>query len=404
MNPSRLFRSRVAANFKYQLRTISMVIDWTVALYIVIPAIVVGAIFYSGFWTELPIWMSYIPYLLVAAVIYYVGVMGVFRYFIQAGDQLFVIYHRKWLDAQIRYGFVYSLVIKLLHNILIIGILAPLLVKQFQMSIFDMIGLSLFTTLYGFMLIMLKNRIMHRWVGWRQNIIRYLVTSVGLILYLAIAHFNLQYPFLAYGLVILLILSINGLLRSRLAQGGIYIMDIELEYKAKTRLLSLIMKDDEAFKVPSRRKRPLLFRHSQRLFRKQTPQHGVAEFMIKSFYRNSSQMTSYIQLTFFTLSGLFLAPVISKWILWLFAAFMLGMWTKMTNRHILTSDFMNLFRVDTGVQIKSVAIASMWMALPAFLLMSICLGFMLYGWIGIPIMLIVAPILCKFVSATLSSF
>jgi len=381
-----------------------MVVDWTVALYIVIPAIVVGAILYSGLWTELPMWMSYIPYLLVAAVIYFVGVMGEFRYFIQAGDQLFVIYNRKWLEAQIRYGFAYSLVNKLLHNIVILGICAPLLVKQFQMSILDMIGLGLFTTLYGFMLIMIKNRIMHRWAGWRQNIILILATMVGLILYLFIAHFNLHYPLLAYGLAILSILSITGLLRSRLAQGGIYILDIELEYKAKTRLLSLIMKDNEAFKVRSRRKRPLLFRRSQRLFRKQTPQHGVAEFMIKSFYRNSSQMTSYIQLTVVTLGGLLVAPVISKWILWLFIAFILGMWTKTTNKHILTSDFMNLFRVDTGVQIKSVEIASMWMALPAFLIISICLGFVLYGWIGIPIMLIVAPILCKFVSATLSSF
>jgi ABC-2 type transport system permease protein len=405
MNPYKLFRSRVVGNFKYQIRSIRMVIDWTVALYIVIPALFVVGVVYSGLWSVLPLWTQYIPYSFLAAIIYFALCIGEFRYFIQAGDQLFIIYNRIWMQALISYGSIYSITAKLLQASLWIGLAAPLLVKKFHLSVFALIGLCLFTALYGFMIILLKSTFRNRWIGKvKQSIALMAVYGIGLVIYLVIAQILLTYPWIVYGMTILAILFVLALLRSKLTQNGFYIQDIEREYKAKTKINSLVMKDDEAFKVPVRRKRPLLFHRSQRLFRKSTSHHGIAEFIIKGFFRNSSQMLSYAQLTIVTMSGLWLAPEVSKWILWLFVLIMLVMWTKTASKNMLTADIMSLFRIESVVQIKAITISTFWMTLPAFMLLSIILGVALYGPIGIPIMMILAPIVCKFISSILSNF
>lgn len=405
MNPFKLFRNRVVANFKYQLRSIRLVIDWVVALYFVIPALFLGGVFYIGLWNELPLWTGYIPYSFLAALIYFALSIGEFRYFIQAGDQLFIIYNRVWLQAQIRYGSIYSISIKVLQACLLIGLAAPLLIKKFHLSPFALIGLGLFTAFYGFMMILLKSAIRNRWIGKvKQSIALVAVYGIGLLVYLVIAHILLKYSLIVYGMTILAILFVLALLRSKFSQNGFYIQDIEREYKTKTKLTLLIMKDDETFKVPIRRKRPLLFHRSQRLFRKSTSHHGIAEFIIKGFFRNSSQMLSYAQLTIVTISGLWLAPAVSKWILWLFVSFMLVMWTKTASKNMLTADIMSLFRIEVDVQIKAISISTFWMALPAYMLLSIILGVSLYGLVGIPIMLILGAVVCKFISSILSNF
>lgn len=404
MTPLKLFIHRMFANVKFQLRAISIVVDWIVAIYIVVPALFIGGVIYTQMWSEMPSWIALIPVQLVMGIIYFAACTGAYRYFIQAGDQLFIICNQAWIQAQIRYGFMYSLFMKVIQTTIILALTAPLLVKQFQISVSSMISLLLFSAVYGLVVAFANERIAFKFDGIKQYMMQIILYGVGYYIYLNGAQLIVEYVLVGYVLTLLVILLLLLLSYLRLGWKGTYLFDIEREYKARTKLLSLIMKDEAAFKVPSRRKRPLLFPRSQRLFRKLTPSNGVAEFMIKGFFRSGSQMLSYVQLISTAIVGLWLAPAVSKWILWAFVAFVLVTWAKMKNRHTLTEDIMMLFRIEGSAQIQAVTIASFWMALPAVGLLSIWLGLLMYGWIGIPIMMIISPLVCKLVSSTLSSF
>lgn len=98
---------------------------------------------------------------------------------------------------------------------------------------------------------------------------------------------------------------------------------------------------------PSRiRKRPWLFRSSQRLFRKRTPANGLTEALIKQTFRNQRERLSYVQFIMISSIGAGLAPETIRIIVWVAIACLLTLWVKMNVKEGLQAPFLRLFFLE----------------------------------------------------------
>lgn len=109
MTAATLFWHRLIQNFRVQVKSWRLGIDWTVLIYTVIPAVIVSVAVYRSWWTELPIWMSKLPFEGLLLIFYIFTWMGSIRLFIEEADQLFLLQKRAVYFSLRRYGLIYSL-------------------------------------------------------------------------------------------------------------------------------------------------------------------------------------------------------------------------------------------------------------------------------------------------------
>ncbi len=95
--------------------------------------------------------------------------------------------------------------------------------------------------------------------------------------------------------------------------------------------------------MPISRKRPWLFRNSNRIFESRTVKNGLVELFIKAFFRNSSQIFSYLQIIGVSVTAIIILPPI--WMKWLmYVLFLLIMkkwldsiWSIVTSKPLLVA-------------------------------------------------------------------
>jgi len=404
MTPRKQFLRRVVASIRYQRHALSLVVDWVVALYFIVPGLIIGGIAYARLWIEPPVWLGMIPTPVLWIGIGLVALSMSNRYFIASGDQLFVIYNRVWIRAFYRYGLIYSFVVRVAAVAGVTMLLLPAFAVTNNLTILQLVCICGYAIALSGAHSVLNERIQVRWKGWKMRGVLILTFASALAIFVSsvlLCHSN---TFVLLMLVAISTGAYFALSAWRIGWTVRYAADAEAEYAKKTRFTSLIMREDPAFRTPSRRKRPILFRRSRRMFRKMRPANGVSEALIKAFFRSRSQMVTYAQLTFAALGGLLLAPLVSKIILTAFVVLLLALWMKRHAREALSDDFMAMFALTDSVKNEAVAKTTFWIVLPAYMALGIVLGYFIYGWVGILVMAVAAPILGKAVTGIVSSF
>lgn len=116
MTPSKLFVKRLLAELKFRFNIWKIVVDWTVALYIVIPLLFVGGRQYLLLWKNPPAFLNLLPVELLFLLCYLLAWSGSMRVFLREGDQLFLISQERWVKSIIAYGLSYSFGLGLLQT------------------------------------------------------------------------------------------------------------------------------------------------------------------------------------------------------------------------------------------------------------------------------------------------
>ena len=92
----------------YQLNILRSVFDWTVIVYLFIPALILAGIAYKSWWFSMPSWLSPFPYELFFLVCFLFSWQGGIRTFMEEADQLALLQFPKIIYT-IRYiGVIYS--------------------------------------------------------------------------------------------------------------------------------------------------------------------------------------------------------------------------------------------------------------------------------------------------------
>ena len=108
LNSRSLFILRIRQNWKYQYGHIKAILDWTVIVYLVVPAIIIGAIIYRSWWIELPTWFEYVPFPFLFALFFLFLWNGHFQTYVREADRIFLIKNERLMLRMKRVGIIYS--------------------------------------------------------------------------------------------------------------------------------------------------------------------------------------------------------------------------------------------------------------------------------------------------------
>src|SRR5690554_3362237 len=155
MTAAKLFLQRFLQNFRFQVKSWRLGIDWTVFVYLLIPAVIVAVAVYRSWWVETPTWMDDLSFTSFLFMFYVLAWMGSIRLFIEEADQLFLLQKRSVYLTLRLFGIGYSLVKSTVVVAFILAVFLPYLVKQ-QHAIHELIRMFILLSLWKAVFLLIK--------------------------------------------------------------------------------------------------------------------------------------------------------------------------------------------------------------------------------------------------------
>jgi ABC-2 type transport system permease protein len=238
MSPGKLFSKRLSAELKFQFSIWRTTIDWTVALYIVLPAIALGINQYLLWWENTPRWLNLLPVDLLFATCFLFAWSGSIRIFLQEADQLFLLNQKHWLKKIMKYGLVYSSSLYFILSAFFFLFLAPFILQHYQFSQIQLFLLFSSTFLSKVFLGLAKQLLSIRFYGWQQFIVIRGIMVLGSFLFIALIPHILNNSII-YSVTILLLFIASGLLSiKRLNYQGSFFVDVAREQSEKLKYVN----------------------------------------------------------------------------------------------------------------------------------------------------------------------
>lgn len=333
MSSSKLFFNRLRKGWRYQYGVIKMIADWTVMLYIALPAITIFLFIYRSWWTDIPSWIENVPFFLLFFLLYLLSWNGNIRTYIEAADKVFLIKKFNLFWGMKKWGYGYTLVYQAVITIGAIVVLLPFLLnhyhfewKQIGILMFYFISLKTGLMLVKYHLVKIETRfkkivcsvIAFILVSWLSQLIYYL-WEIGIWL-----------PIYIGGSLIMLI-AIYLSLRTIIKMSSID-HEIDMEQTNKTRNIQLIFTIAPEIEKPvvTKRTKPLFLRNSKRIFKERSQSNGFIELFIKVFLRNYSYVSGYlVMINVTTFAIVLLPPIWIKVTIFLGYLFMMYFWISL---------------------------------------------------------------------------
>ncbi len=315
MSGFKLFFPRLVANWIYQWRIFRIIADWTIIIYLMIPAAVVFLAIYRSWWLETPDWAVEIPLVVYFLPGYLLSWQGNCRFFTEEADLVFLIKRKSLFQKMKLWGFFYSLLAQAVFLILFIILLLPFLRGHFQLS-----GSSI----AGFFLLLLALKYVLNYIRFHlrridKSILRIFagffvfigMTATAVYLYFLWA---VKHLMLVNGISFVIIALSVWLYYRLLKRPSLFEVFLTIDREQKLKTAGIIYQFSGQIEKTSviKRRRPWLFRNSGMIFRERTLVHGFMEMFIKFFLRNKIYLSSYLRMISVTAAAIIIAP--SMWI------------------------------------------------------------------------------------------
>ncbi len=404
MTVTRLFLRRIVSDWKYQYQTLRAAVDWTVALYIVIPFAYIFIDYYLSLWRTVPGWLFSIPLNALVGIILVFIWSGTVRIFLEDADQLFLLQRKEWISRIIKYSLGYSVGSNLLATSFLLIILAPLLLFLYSFSAVEIIWLTFFIVVFKTCAGIVKQLVELRFKGWPQTIIRtvlFLITSVYL---RESVVFLLSQSNLFYLSGLILLVALIRILFMRMNLQGSFYEDIFREKTAKLRLAKVMLHTSGVYVKKPTRKRPLLFRNSNLLFKKRNPVNGLVEMCLKSELRNDKDVKFYLQMVGTSIIAILVFPPDYGWLLWFVFSIMITNFVLLFWKEVIKDPFVCLFPWLPETKIVAMRKAIFLMALPGQLILGIVVVVKNHSLLGGLVMVPITVLSGFYIAKRFSSF
>lgn len=341
MNIVKIFYRRLVDEWKFQRNVFKSVFDWTVIVYIVLPALLIFSFVYRSWWGETPDWVQIFPVGIIFLVLYLLSWIGQIRTYVLEADQMFLLKHRaSFLRLKI-YGVSYSILSQAVMLAVVVLVMLPFLLEHFLLSKKD-IGL-LFLFFFSLKLFIMALKIKIKKIN-RRFVQKIMTFVLFLVLAIVVGFIN---PLWSGQQAILLLLISLGFISAAYVLAAPYIKNpsefekhVMLETMERMKYIHLIFNfsyEVEKTNVVTR-KRPLLFRKSQRFFKKRTPKRGFLELFMKIFIRNPLHRTGFLQMVAVSAGAIiYLPPLWFKILIFIGTLFMLRVWSRLVWEKIILS-------------------------------------------------------------------
>ncbi|MDA1676153.1 ABC transporter permease [Bacillus cereus group sp. TH152-1LC] len=313
------FYKRLRHEMGRKWKSIRSITDWTVALYIIIPALIFIGIYYRSLWIE-ELSMGETVYFGLGLLVFYVITYsrGVRSFFEQA-DSLFLISYPAHMQKLMQYGMTYTFIRIAITNVVVVVAMLPVLMKSIGVTKIQVVLFWLLFTVFRFMLSLLTRfihvRVGKRWLLW---IIKNVISSISLSFFGLSLFLIYKNPFYAIPSIGLAIFLIIVLIKEKRNYKNCFFKEIEKEKEESMRWTSGIMQvGGHTAKPSSSNKKPWMFPRSKKLLGKKKDSRIVESFL-KEFFRTSSARIFYIQIVCISTVSIIMSP---RWIAAIILAF-----------------------------------------------------------------------------------
>ncbi|MGG0707234.1 ABC transporter permease [Bacillus paramobilis] len=388
------FYKRLRYEVRRKWKSIRSITDWTVALYIIIPALIFMGIYYRSLWIEELLMEETVYFGLGLFAFYVITYSRGVRSFFEQADSLFLISYPAHMQKLIQYGMTYTFIRIAITNVIVVVAMLPVLMKSIGVTKIQVVLFWLFFTVFRFLLSLLTRfihvRVGKRWLLW---IIKNVMFSISLTFFgvsLFLIYTNPFYSILSIGLAVFLII---GLIKEKLNYKNCFFKEVEKEKEESMRWTSGIMQvGGHTAKPSSSNKKPWMFPRSKKFLGKKK-ESRIVESFLKEFFRTSSARIFYIQILCISTVSIIMSP---RWIAAIILAFALvgisryarDYWNEFTKKM-----FLHLY-CDEGKLLLLRWKADRYLLLPVlllygivilshfYLLLAVIAGILFIVWIG----------------------
>lgn len=294
--PWRIALYRWSTNVVYQWKALRSALDWTVWLYIAIPALMLGIKFYYDWWTlplpaawiALPREVWLLPFLLPV-------LSGTLHTWSEGGDVLFLRQKKAWWIRLVAFGLLMYTGRSIVMTGLIGVMAAPWLMKGYGLSAGQLAAwgagiasLSVFTAC-------VRNRVQTEWHGWRRWGLGMLTGILAIAAFHGLACLLSIHPVLPLAGALLLNALTVPCVRYRLHVTHAFERDVELESQTRMRLTALLLSQSMEKPVRRKRKRGLLFPRSGYFMKRKNGGQIIGSLAVKSLLRSRNHVMFYLQ-------------------------------------------------------------------------------------------------------------
>ncbi|MCY8508865.1 ABC transporter permease [Bacillus mojavensis] len=317
MNGRSLFIRRWLDFYRYQFKVLHAVIDWTVALYIVLPALAFVIYQYvewangSGLLYE---WSERVEWRWLYAVGILIVCTGSIHTFLLEADQVFLLQKKAIIRQMKQYALVYSLLFTLAKWLLLFFLLLPFIIDSVRVTILESASLLIYTFgLHTVFLSLKQERIRKPRSIWRQ-ITDFILKAVLFACSFLMITFTEWHLLSLVGVMFFIFAYIRSLKKT--ASFSAFEAEVLEERKIRLTLAGLVMMTSQDVRMPRvkdrMRRKPLLFRNSKRIFKKRTTYTIYKELFFKVMLRNGEYARHlYMLLSAFTILTV-VSPILLK--------------------------------------------------------------------------------------------
>lgn len=387
MTPDRLFRIRLKFRLKEQWKAWNSALDWTVWLYILVPALLVGGGFYRDFWLDMPEWAEMVPWRTGLAIALLLPmIMGRVRVFVEEADRLFMLQKKEWLLGLKRRGMLYTACVQAALLLFPFAVLLPFLVRAEGMGGLEIVQMYAHTWLAS-----LTWSIVSQWVdlpvrGWRKWLLEGCCLIAWAAAYLV--------PVLLLGsgqgaAVMVPAFAVMATAAAASAYGSLrsgirFEAEVKQDRDVRNRSTEFLLSQTGNVRPLSKRKRPLLLRRSQRLFKGTDAAAVLAEMRIKAFVR-SSVVRIWIGYTSVCTTAIVAAPPSASVVLIPAFTYIGASWLRAQWEQWIAEEYIAHFEWSAEASAQAAVLSRFWLLLPPLLVWSAVAGAQAFGlWAVVP--------------------
>lgn len=334
MNSRKLFIARLKQNWAYQFGHVKTILDWTIWVYLVIPAVIIGVFIYRSWWMELPGWAEIISLPMIFAITFLFLWSGYFQTYTRDADRIFIMKNERLLLGLKQAGIIYSYVFQLIPAVFIGVLIAPFWLGYLELEIGKLVLFIVLWISLKWVILGIKSKLNVHLRGWR-SLLRGIPILIGAIVIWEISYyiFDGDYVITVIFIIIIHTLASYLLIKKRLTSVKSFEQDLAIDELEKNKYIGLIfglsMDMEKLPKSAPPRKSPRLYSKSGRLFRNRTRRNGFLELFIKVATRNLEHILRYLQILGITSAAVAtLPPIWLKIAISLFGFLFLLSWTN----------------------------------------------------------------------------
>ncbi|MCR2821796.1 ABC transporter permease [Lederbergia panacisoli] len=350
MNSRQLLFKRISQNWKQQFSVVKRVVDWTVLVYLVIPAAVISFFVYRSWWIQIPDWMKILPFPIIFVLFFFFLWGDHFLTYVREADQIFFKKKERLFLGMKRGGILYSYAFQILSSATLCIIIAPLWLKHFHLPLGQIILFAALWVSLKWLIMAVRGRLDVELRGWRS-----LVRGIPLFLGAVLFWIGCYKAFISENILLIIafiffntIVSI-WLVRPRFKSVHTFEQDLAIGEHEKNKYIEIIfglsMDMEKMSKPVPVRKSPRLYSRSNRIFKNRTPKNGFIELFIKATTRNIEYIFGYFKIMGVTSAATVVLPPIWLKITMaslgtLFLLIWLGsVWHKVIGSHSFTKKY-----------------------------------------------------------------